>query len=310
MQRLPLHTLLGFAAAARSGNLTRAAESLHLTVSALSHQIRALEERLGRRLFVRGPRGVRLTADGERLLARIGPHLDALAQELRPFAPRRDDVLTVSVMPSMASAWLVPRLGGFLAAHPQLELNLLSSERLVDFERAPEIDAALRMGAGRWPGVAAEHLLDETLVPVASPALIRKHGMPTDATLHRWPLLGEGGQPHWSQWFAQHGGHPPERYVAHFDDLESLHRAAVEGMGVALARMVRSRLLIESGQLVVLSQHSLPSDYAHYLVYPPRSADHAGLQAFREWLHAQARAVADTPPVAMPVAAGRHARRR
>ena len=303
MNRLPLHTLLGFAAAARSGNLTRAAESLHLTVSALSHQIRALEERLGRRLFVRGPRGVRLTADGERLLARIGPHLDALAQELRPFAPRREDVLTVSVMPSMASAWLVPRLGGFLAAHPQLELNLLSSERLVDFERDSAIDAALRMGAGRWPGVTAEHLLDETLVPVASPALIRKHGMPTDATLHRWPLLGEGGQPHWAKWFAQYGGHAPERYVAHFDDLESLHRAAVEGMGVALARMVRSRLLIEGGQLVALSGNSLPSDYAHYLVYPPRSADHAGLLAFREWLHAQARTAASALPATAPAAA-------
>ena len=294
--RPPLHALGGFAAAARSGNLTRAAETLHLTVSALSHQIRALEEHLGRRLFDRGPRGVRLTADGERLLARIGPHLDALAQELRPFATRRDDVLTVSVMPSMASAWLVPRLGQFLAAHPQLELNLLSSERLVDFERMPTIDAAVRMGTGRWPGVIAEHLLDETLVPVASPGLLARHGLPTDATLYRWPLLGEGGEPHWRAWFAHHGGHEPERYVAHFDDLESLHRAAVEGMGVALARMVRSRLLIESGQLVVLSENSLPSDYAHYFVYPPRSADHAGLQAFRAWVHAQARGDAETLP--------------
>ncbi len=292
MSRPPLHALLGFAAAARTGNLTRAAESQHLTVSALSHQIRALEERLGRRLFDRGPRGVRLTADGERLLARVGPHLDALAEELRPFAPRRGERLTVSVLPSMASAWLVPRLGDFLAGHPRLELSLLSSERLVDFDRDPGIDAALRMGAGQWPGLIVEHLLDETLVPVASPALVRKHGMPTDATLHRWPLLGEGVQPHWPAWFAQHGGQEPERYVAHFDDLESLHRAAVEGMGVALARMVRSKLLIDSGQLLVLSDKRLPSDYAHYLVYPPRSADHAGLLAFRDWVHAQARTIA------------------
>lgn len=292
MSRPPLHALLGFAAAARTGNLTRAAESQNLTVSALSHQIRALEERLGRRLFDRGPRGVRLTADGERLLARVGPHLEALAEELRPFAPRRGERLTVSVLPSMASAWLVPRLGDFLAAHPRLELSLLSSERLVDFDRDPGIDAALRMGAGQWPGLVVEHLLDETLVPVASPALVRRHGMPTDATLHRWPLLGEGSQPHWPQWFAQHGGHEPERYVAHFDDLESLHRAAVEGMGVALARMVRSKLLIDSGQLLVLSDKRLPSDYAHYLVYPPRSADHAGLLAFRDWVHAQARTIA------------------
>lgn len=293
MSRPPLHSLLGFVAAARSGNLTRAAESQHLTPSALSHQIRGLEERLGRRLFDRGPRGVRLTTDGERLLARVGPHLDALAEALRPFAPRRGERLTVSVLPSMASAWLVPRLGGFLAAHPRLELSLLSSERLVDFDRDPGIDAALRMGPGKWPGVQAEHLLDEILVPVASPSLVRKHGKPGDDTLHHWPLLGEGDSSNWERWFAQHGGHEPERYVAKFDDLESLHRAAVAGMGVALARVVRSKLLIDSGQLVVLSQKRLSSDFAHYLVYPPRSADHAGLLAFRDWVHEQARTIAD-----------------
>ena len=290
MSRLPLHALVGFAAAARSGNLTRAAEAQHLTVSALSHQIRALEERLGRRLFDRGPRGVTLTEDGARLLGSIGPHLDALERELRPAAPRRDDVLTVSVMPSMASAWLVPRLGEFLAAHPQLQLNLLSSERLVDFARDPGIDAALRMGAGHWPGVTAEHLLDETIAPVASPELVARLGKPTDATLHRWPLLGESDSDHWATWFARHGGQAPARYVARFDELDALHRAAVAGMGVALGRMVRSRSLVEAGQLVVLSNDRLPSDFAHYLVYPPRSADHAGLLAFREWLHARARA--------------------
>lgn len=288
MARPPLHMLLGFAAAARVGNLTRAADTMHLTVSALSHQIRALEERLDRRLFDRGPRGVSLTREGERLWSDVGPHLDALEQALRPFAPRHDDQLTVSVLPSMASAWLVPRLGKFLAAHPQLELNLLSSDRVVDFDRVDKIDAALRMGPGQWQGVVAEHLLDETLVPVASPALVRKHGRTTDKTLHRWPILGEYGE-HWPRWFAQYGVREPERYVANFDDLDSLHRAAVDGMGVALGRMVRSRLLIESGQLVALSCNGLPSDFNHYLVYPPRSVDHAGLQAFRDWVHDEAR---------------------
>lgn len=289
MSRPPLNTLLGFAAAASSGNLTRAAESMHLTVSALSHQIRALEERLGRRLFDRGPRGVSLTDDGKRLLAEVGPHLQALERALLPFAPRSGDVLTISTIPSMASGWLVPRLGRFLASHPQLELNLLSSERLVDFGRDASIDAVLRMGGGNWPGVIAEHLLDESLAPVASPALIAERGMPDEDNLHLWPLLGDDGN-HWSQWFARHGRREPERYVAHFDDLESLHRAAVEGMGIALARLVRSRVLIESGQLVVLSDHRLPSNFNHYLVYPPRSAAHPGLLAFREWLHAEARA--------------------
>lgn len=286
--------LTGFAAAARTGNLTRAAESMHLTVSALSHQIRALEERLGRRLFVRGARGVTLTADGERLWAQVGPHLEALEQALRPFAPRHDDRLTVSVLPSMASGWLVPRLGGFLAAHPQLQLNLFSSERLVDFDRDTGVDAALRMGPGQWKGVVAEHLFDEVLVPVASPALLRRHGTPTDATLHRWPLIGEEDDI-WERWFERYGGARPARYVARFDSLDSLHRAAVEGMGVALGRLVRSRLLIEGGQLVVLSRNTLPSDFNHYLVYPPRSADHAGLQALRGWLHEQARAHSTTP---------------
>ncbi|MGQ4660742.1 LysR substrate-binding domain-containing protein [Lysobacter sp. F6437] len=289
MSRPPLNTLLGFAAAARSGNLTRAAESMHLTVSALSHQIRALEERLGRRLFDRGPRGVGLTDEGRRLLAEVGPHLEALEQALRPAGPRSDEVLTISVMPSMASGWLVPRLGRFLAAHPQLELNLLSSERLVDFGRDPDIDAALRMGAGDWPGVLAEHLLDESLAPVASPALIDRLGLPP-TELHRWPLLGERGQGHWTRWFSAHGGQEPERYVAYLDDLESLHRAAVDGMGVALGRMVRSRVLIESGQLVVLSDARLPSDFNHYLAYPSRSKDHPGLLAFRDWIHAEVRA--------------------
>ncbi|RPE80096.1 LysR substrate-binding domain-containing protein [Vulcaniibacterium tengchongense] len=290
MSRPPLYALLGFAAAARNGNLTRAAESLHLTVSALSHQIRTLEERLGRRLFERGPRGVRLTADGERLWARVAPHLEALERALRPYGPRRDEVLTLSLMPSMASAWLVPRLGGFLARHPQLELNLLSSIDLVDFERETGVDAALRGGYGRWPGLVVEHLFNETLVPVASPALIQRMGgrVPRLQDLGQWPLLGDPSQ-HWQDWFAEHGGEPPARYVAHFDDSETMHRAAVEGLGVALARLARTRLLIEAGQLVPLTRARLTTDYAHYLVYPPRSADHAGLLAFRDWVHAQAR---------------------
>ncbi|HZH42855.1 MAG TPA: LysR family transcriptional regulator, partial [Lysobacter sp.] len=179
MQRPPLHALIGFAAAARSGNLTRAAEGLNLTVSALSHQIRTLEERLGRRLFERRPRGVSLTPDGARLLERIAPHLDALEHALRPFSPRRDEVLTISLLASMASAWLVPRLGGFLAQHPQIEVNLLSSAALVDFDRETGVDGALRSGRGRWPGLVVEHLFEETLAPVASPALVeRMGGMP------------------------------------------------------------------------------------------------------------------------------------
>ena len=104
MSRPPLHALQGFIAAARSGNLSRTAESLHLTVSALSHQIRGLEERLGQRLFLRNARGVELTPDGRQLYERIASHFDAIEQALRPFRARRDDVLTVTLMPSFASS--------------------------------------------------------------------------------------------------------------------------------------------------------------------------------------------------------------
>src|SRR5688500_16476099 len=141
MSRPPLHSLQGFVAAARLGNLSRAAETLHLTVSALSHQIRALEERLDQRLFVRGARGIALTADGQQLFDRVAPALDTIEHALRPYGAKRDQVLTISVMPSFASSWLVPRLAGFLAAHPQLEINLQSSVELVDFERDRGIDA-------------------------------------------------------------------------------------------------------------------------------------------------------------------------
>jgi len=305
MARPPLHALQGFVTAARSGNLSRAADSLHLTVSALSHQIRGLEERLGRRLFVRTARGVQLTGDGRQLFERVAGHFDALEQALQPFAARRDDVLTLSVTPSMASAWLVPRLAGFLSAHPQVEINLQSESAMVDFQRDAGIDAALRIGQGTWPGVAAEHLFDEWVAPVASPALVeRMGGLPAPGDLHRWPLLGDPDRDDlWNVWFARFGGVAPTRFVASFDDSEALHRGAAAGVGVALGKLTRVRLLLESGQLLQLTpRQRLQTDYAHYLVYPPRSAEHRGLQAFRQWLHAQARAYAlamkspPTPP--------------
>lgn len=288
MSRPPLHALQGFVATARSGNLSRTAETLHLTVSALSHQIRGLEERLGQRLFLRNARGVELTADGRQLYERIAPHFDAIEQALRPFRTRRDDVLTLTLMPSFASSWLVPRLPRFLAAHPQLEINLQSSIAVADFERDTRLDAGLRYGPGQWPGVSAVHLIDDWVTPTASPALIAKLGRPTLETLDAYPLLGAPGG-RWSEWFDAFGGHAPKRFVATFDDSETLHRAAVEGLGVALGRITLTRPLVEAGLLVPLFDARLKAEYAHYLVYPPRSESHRGLVAFRDWLLAEAR---------------------
>ncbi|MCM2335785.1 MAG: LysR substrate-binding domain-containing protein [Pseudomonas sp.] len=283
MSRPPLHALHGFVAAARAGNLSRAAESMHLTVSALSHQIRALEERVGHPLFVRAARGVALTDDGRALFERVAPHLDGIEEALRPFRVRRDDMLTLTLMPSFASSWLLPRLPRFLAAQPQLQINLQSTVALVDFERDARVDAGLRYGRGQWPGLVSVHLFDDWVVPAASPALIARLGRPTLQTLGQFPLLGAPGG-RWSEWFERFGGTAPTRYVASFDDSETLHRAAVEGLGVALGRLSLTRPLVEAGLLESLFPQRLKAEFAHYLVYPPRSERHAGLAALRAWL--------------------------
>lgn len=287
MSKAPLHALQGFVSAARARNLSRAADGLHLTVSALSHQMRALEERLGRRLLVRGPRGITLTSEGERLFEAVAPQLDAIERALKPYRARSQDALTLSMMPRVASAWLVPRLPRFVAAHPDLQLNIQSTVELVDFER-DGVDAALRFGPGAWPGLEAEHLFDEWIQPVASPELLQRVGWEADGELSRLPLLGSAGG-RWAAWFEAFGGSPPRRYVAHFDDSETLLRAALEGLGVALAPLMLAQPMLDQGKLLPLVGRRQRSDYAHYLVYPQRAEPGAALRAFRAWVKEEAR---------------------
>lgn len=286
MSRPPLEQLESFVIAARLGNLTRAAESMHLTVSALSHRMRLLEERMGHKLLARGPRGVLLTPQGQRLFDAVAAPLDAMDSAVRRFSIRTDNVVTLSLIPSMATAWLVPRLPAFLARFPELALNLQSTTHVVDFEREP-VDAALRLGGGQWPGTSSELLFEEWIAPVASPALLEQHGRPTLAGLARLPLLGDPGG-RWDEWFATFGGKAPRRYVAAFDDTETLHQAAAQGLGVALARLTLAQPLIDSGRLVVLTRKRIKPGFAHYLVYPERSRQHPGFQVLRGWVLAQA----------------------
>lgn len=281
MARAPLNPLQTFVAAARAGNLTRAAERMHLTVSALSHQIRLLEDQIDCRLFVRWPRGLKLTAEGRRLLDNVAPHLEAIEDALKPFCARDHNALSLSAMPSMMASWLLPRLPSFVSRHPEIELNLDSSVELVDFADGRH-DAALRYGAGKWPGVTVEPLLEEWLTPVASPSLLAARKWRRGMELARLPLLGP--EDIWSGWFAANAGRPPRRYVASFNDAESRQRAAVEGIGVAMGRTTMVRPLIDAGKLVALFPQLAKSEKSHYLVYPERSRKHAGFMAFREWL--------------------------
>ena len=287
MSRLPLGLLQGFVLVARTGKLARAAEQLNLTVSALSHQIRNLEERLGRSLFERGPRGVTLTADGAHLLEAIGHHFEGIEHALGRFQGRHQDSVTLSVLPSVASSWLVPRLPRLVAAHPEIELSLHSSVGVVDFDREPAIDCAFRYGLGSWPRARAERLFGEFIVPIASPSLVRKMGGLPDTSLKGWPLLGDPSG-RWNDWAEQFGMPLPSRYVARFDNTEHLQRAVLEGLGVALGRLVMARSLIECGALTVLCKERMRVAEAYYLVYPKRSEAHAGFTRLREWLLAEA----------------------
>ena len=293
MSKVPLHVLPGFVAAARARNLSRAAASLHVTVSALSHQMRGLEDRLGQRLFHRGPRGLALTPAGERLFGRVAPHLDAISAALTPEPARSPDALTLSVMPSVASSWLIPRLPAFTREHPEVELNLQSTSDVVDFERQ-EVDAAIRFGPGGWPGLRAHLLFQEWVFPVCSPELLRRFPQLARGDLDGVPLLRDF-EARWQAWFARFGGAPPARWVATFDDTDASQRAAVEGMGVALGRLTMARPHLESGRLVALTRHRLPDRYAHYLVYPDRSEHHPALEAFRTWILAVAGAERSDP---------------
>jgi len=294
MSQVPLGLLQQFVRVARLGNLSRAAAQANLTVSALSHQVRQLEERLGRRLFERGPRGVTLTTEGCSLLEAVGEHFDGIEHALLRYRERRHDSLTLSASSGIMSSWLMPRLPGLVAVHPELELNLQSSSALVDFEREP-VDVALRYGRGQWAGLRSERLFGEWLAPVATPELLARMGDADPHDLAAWPLLGDPGN-RWRDWFAHVGGEPPRRYVAHFDSTDALRHAALEGLGVALGRMVTSRSLIDAGRLVVLGERYLPIHEAYWLVYPPRSQEHRGLQVFRQWLLAEAEAYCTQMP--------------
>jgi LysR family glycine cleavage system transcriptional activator len=290
MSRPPLHALQAFVAIARTRNLTRAAAQMNLSVSALSHQMRTLEERLNQRLLLRGPRGVTLTPHGERLLESAAPHIDGIERVFASLRERNADALTISALPSFSSSWLMPRLPAFMALHPGLEFNLQTSVSLVDFEREP-VDAAMRLGSGQWPGLTAEHLFDEWIVPLASPKLIGRRRKPKPDEMGNWPLIGESDDDNtrWRRWFAHYGGTLPKRYAASFTDAELLHKAAAEGIGIVLGRMVLAKPLLDNGSLVMLTQQRMPAGYSHYLVYPQRSADHVPLLAFRDWLHPEIR---------------------
>ncbi len=297
MARLPLHVLPTFRTVAKLANLRAAAEELHLTHSAVSQQIRLLEQQLGVALFDRHGRRVALNRAGAALLRAVEPALAQLDEGVRAAqiasAGGGDENLRVSVLPSFAQRWLLPRMAAWRERYPHFALELHASQQLVDLAR-DGYHAALRSGAGPWRGLAAERLLDSPWIVVGSPAAAQRlRGAPAIA-LAEEPLLGDG--PMWQGWFELAGHRVRIRPVAEFNDAGLMLQAAEQGLGLALAREVLAADALAGGRLVRLSPiaYEDPDAHPYWLVYPPTLAEWAPLVAFRGWLREQLTPAAGT----------------
>lgn len=283
----PLRALQAFSAVARTGTVAAAAEELAVTASAISHLVRQLEKRLGARLFTRKGRGLALTADGERLAAAVGPALAAIADALSVFV-RQGAELRISTLSSFAVHWLIPRLSRFQARHPDIELLLSTSTRVVDLT-TESFDCAIRLGRGDWPGVAAEELYREELVAACSPQWLAARRIRSPRDLTRAQLLqSKSRRGDWATWFkaagvtdAKSGGGPL------FETRALAIQAAVAQMGIVMIdpRFIEAELA--AGQLTIPFPLRVTLDSAYWLVWRPGREVTRPVAAFRQWLTAE-----------------------
>lgn len=285
---LPLQTLRVFRQAAQTQNLRAAAETLHLTHGAVSQQIRLLEQRLGLPLFDRVGRGVRLNAAGAALLHRVQQALallEAGEREARALGDAPQRVLKVSMLPSFAQCWLLPRLARWQRAHPGWRLAIDARLNLVDLGGA-QADLAVRYGQPPWPGAVAKPLGGELLFPVASPSLAGSLRGLAAADLLRFPLLQ--GTAEWSGWLQAAGVNEPlPEAVASFNDAGLLLQAAEAGLGIALARGLLVLDRLRDGRLIPLHPLTVPSPRRYWLAASEPGWQRPEVQALQAWLQAQ-----------------------
>jgi LysR family glycine cleavage system transcriptional activator len=288
----PLNALRAFEAAGRHLSFTRAAAELNVTQAAVSHQIKALEERLGISLFRRLNRALLLTDAGQAYLPAVRDTFDALARATeRLMARDRVGALTASVLPSFAAKWLVPRLGRFREQHPGIDVRLSADHQMTDFARE-NVDCAIRYGQGDYPGLESTRLMTEDVFPVCSPLLLKgDNALRTPDDLRHHTLLHDDFRVDWRLWLLAAGVEDidPTRGPT-FTDSSMVIQAAVEGQGVALARSVLAASDLAAGRLVKPFDVSLPARWAYYLVCPRAMRDNPKIIAFRDWLLAEARA--------------------
>jgi DNA-binding transcriptional LysR family regulator len=285
----PLPSLLAFEAVARRRSFALAAAELHLTASAISHQIARLEEYLGTRLFERSIKGVALTPAGEAYLQRVAGALGAISAATDDVRQGTRNALYVHSSPSFASLWLMPRLADFAQAHPGVSLFLSASHVHSDFASG-QVDLDIRYGIPNWPNMTVWPLFEERILPLASPAFIERHQAREPVELLQLPLIQSTvSVVQWTDWLAARGiEQSPERYAFRFDRAQLVLDAAVQGLGIALESSTIAATHIEAGHLQPLFslEWSMPVK-AHFAVYPPRHEQRHEVAQFVRWLHAQ-----------------------
>lgn len=284
----PLGWLRAFEAAARHGSFVAAADELGVTPSAISQQVRSLEQHLGRLLFHRLPRGLRLAEGGQSYLPLLSNILERLAAGTEEiFGRRAGGRLVIRATVAFAALWLAPRLARFRAAHPGIELRLTSSIWSAEFPD-PGIDLEIRFGTGDWPGLAAERLTWDHVFPVCSAALAAgppRLAQPRELTRHTL-LHTIGFREGWPQWLeaAGAGGRVDPHAGPEFDTAVMAIDLALRGAGVAMGRSCFVDHLLRSGRLVAPFRLRLATEEAFYLAAPAGQADTEAARAFRGWL--------------------------
>lgn len=285
---LPLRALQVLETAARHGSFARAADELNITQSAVSHQIRGLEARLGTKLFFREHKRLMLTPAGHRLALVMGAALGEISEAMTAVRPARDrQSITVSTLPSMAGTWLLPRLNRFLQRQPTVDVNIVATQHLSDPGRDGS-DLAIRYGSGRWPGLQATQLLADSLFPVCSPKFSRGKLPRTIPELLGMPLLSDLSHP-WRAWLRDVGAPAKGALrLSTYTDAGLLLQAAERGIGIALGRQVLAADALAAGRLVRPIDAELRSPYRYYIVYRSGATLRPPVQKFVDWLLSEA----------------------
>jgi len=283
-----LLSLQAFDAAVRLGSFKEAAEALHLTPSAISHRIRNLERTVGGALFTRVHRSVRITPTGRALAGATGRAFAELVRATAPLAgTQANRRLRLSVSPLFASAWLIPRVAGFMAAHPEIELIIENSTRLLDFENE-SFNAGVRVGDGNWPGLVAQHLLDLRATPVATPAMVKQLKLRRPSDVARATMIHVLAFPlAWPVWLRQAGAsNAKPKQAVWVDSFEAALQLAERDGGVALGLEPLFAEREKAGTLCRPLAHSHPTG-GYWLVHRPEEQGNRALRDFKHWMLAE-----------------------